>query len=147
MEAQKGRMSGLRSSCPGAPGPNPALPPSPRGLAPTYHLPTATHDSPCQPHGSRCTCSVLARGICGIPEGEHSPPSGFPSTSSSWFHHPYTHPHPHDVTIPHTEVQQFRPRWEDGHSLLFGTLKGLECQAKEITLPSHQIPSSVCPGC
>lgn len=32
--------------------------------------PAATQDSPCRPHGSRCTCNAHAHGICGIPGSE-----------------------------------------------------------------------------
>jgi hypothetical protein len=41
----------------------PSLCPPP---TPSHQEPTL--DSPCLPHGSRCTCNVHARGICGIPE-------------------------------------------------------------------------------
>lgn len=57
----------------GAPGPSPALHPHRALLPHITYSPTAACDSPCQPRGSHCTCSVHAHGICGIPESKCSP--------------------------------------------------------------------------
>ena len=115
----------------GGPGPSPALHPHRALLPHITYSPTATCDSPCQPHGSPCTGSVHARGTCGIPESRCSPGSH----SQVPVVPDLTTPTPR-MSISQINVQQFRPQWEDGHSLMTRIPKRLERQAKEVTLPS-----------
>lgn len=48
----------------------------------------------------------------------------------------FTTPTPR-MSVSQINVQQFRPQWEDGHSLMTRIPKSLERQAKEVTLPSR----------